>query len=43
MAGHARSTELQRLVEAGWAMPVDAERAFARVHRAPGAEHRGQL
>ncbi len=30
MAGHARSTELQRLVEAGWAMPVDAERAVVR-------------
>ncbi|MDR6415888.1 primosomal protein N' [Pseudarthrobacter sulfonivorans] len=30
MAGIARSTELQRLVEAGWAMPVEAERAFAR-------------
>lgn len=30
MAGHSRSTELQRLVEARWAMPVDADRAFAR-------------
>jgi primosomal protein N' (replication factor Y) len=30
MAGHARSTELQRLVEAGWAMPVEAERALVR-------------
>lgn len=30
MAGHARSTELQRLVEAGWAMPVEAERTFVR-------------
>ncbi len=30
MAGHCRSTELQRLVEAGWAMPVEADRAFAR-------------
>lgn len=30
MAGHARSTELQRLVEAGWAMPVEAERVFVR-------------
>lgn len=30
MAGHARSTELQRLVEAGWAMPVEAERAHVR-------------
>ncbi|HEY8700292.1 MAG TPA: primosomal protein N' [Arthrobacter sp.] len=30
MAGHARSTELQRLVETGWAMPVDADRAVVR-------------
>jgi primosomal protein N' (replication factor Y) len=30
MAGHSRSTELQRLVEAGWAMPVEAERTFVR-------------
>ncbi|MGY4542089.1 primosomal protein N' (replication factor Y) [Arthrobacter sp. UYNi723] len=30
MAGHSRSAELQRLVEAGWAMPVEADRAFAR-------------
>ncbi len=30
MAGHSRSTELQRLVETGWAMPVEAERAFVR-------------
>ena len=30
MAGHSRSTEVQRLVEAGWAMPVEADRAFAR-------------
>ncbi|MEO8284330.1 MAG: primosomal protein N' [Pseudarthrobacter sp.] len=30
MAGHARSTELQRLVEAGWATPVEAERSFVR-------------
>jgi primosomal protein N' (replication factor Y) len=30
MAGHTRSTELQRLVETGWAMPVDAERASVR-------------
>lgn len=30
MAGHARSTELQRLVETGWAMPVEAERTFLR-------------
>lgn len=30
MAGHSRSTELQRLVEAGWAMPVEADRGFVR-------------
>jgi primosomal protein N' (replication factor Y) len=30
MEGHARSTELQRQVEAGWAMPVEAERALVR-------------
>lgn len=30
MAGHTRSTEAQRLVETGWAMPVDADRAFVR-------------
>ncbi len=30
MAGHSRSTELQRLVETGWAMPVDAERPAVR-------------
>ena len=30
MAGHARSTELQRLVESGWAMPVDADRPVVR-------------
>ena len=30
MAGHTRSTELQRLVEAGWAMPVDAGRTALR-------------
>jgi primosomal protein N' (replication factor Y) len=30
MAGHSRSTELQRLVETGWAMPVDAERTAVR-------------
>ncbi|WP_251043449.1 primosomal protein N' [Arthrobacter sp. ISL-48] len=30
MAGHTRSTELQRLVETGWAMPVDADRAVVR-------------
>ncbi|KIC65619.1 hypothetical protein [Pseudarthrobacter phenanthrenivorans] len=30
LAGHARSTEVQRLVEAGWAVPIDAERAVLR-------------
>lgn len=30
LAGHTRSTEAQRLVDAGWAMPVDAERAVVR-------------
>ncbi|MDQ0633822.1 primosomal protein N' (replication factor Y) [Arthrobacter pascens] len=30
MAGHTRSTELQRLVETGWALPVDADRAVVR-------------
>ncbi|UZX03530.1 primosomal protein N' [Arthrobacter sp. CDRTa11] len=30
MAAHTRSTEAQRLVEAGWAMPVDAGRAVVR-------------
>ncbi len=30
MAAHSRSTELQRLVEAGWAMPIDAERPYLR-------------
>ncbi len=30
MAGHTRSTEAQRLVETGWAMPVDADRAVVR-------------
>ncbi|MGK3955889.1 primosomal protein N' [Arthrobacter sp. R4] len=30
MAGHSRSTELQRLVETGWAMPVVAERTAVR-------------
>lgn len=30
MAGHSRSTELQRLVETGWAMPVDADRTAVR-------------
>lgn len=30
LAGHTRSTELQRLVDAGWAMPVEAERSVVR-------------
>lgn len=30
LAGHSRSTEAQRLVEAGWAMPVAAERPVVR-------------
>lgn len=30
LAGHARSTEVQRLVDAGWAMPVDADRTVLR-------------
>lgn len=30
LAAHSRSTELQRLVETGWAMPVDAERTAVR-------------
>ncbi|KRE46129.1 primosomal protein N' [Arthrobacter sp. Soil736] len=30
LAGHTRSTELQRLVDAGWAMPVEAERTVVR-------------
>jgi primosomal protein N' (replication factor Y) len=30
LAGHARSTEVHRLVEAGWAMPVEAERMVLR-------------
>ncbi|MET3933959.1 primosomal protein N' [Arthrobacter sp. OAP107] len=30
LAGHARSTEVQRLVDAGWAMPVEAERTVIR-------------
>ncbi|MBP1136082.1 primosomal protein N' (replication factor Y) [Arthrobacter sp. PvP023] len=30
MAAHTRSTELQRLVEAGWARPVDADRPEVR-------------
>ncbi|HEY9358491.1 MAG TPA: primosomal protein N', partial [Arthrobacter sp.] len=30
MAGHTRSTELQRLVETGWATPIDAERPALR-------------
>lgn len=29
-AGHTRSTETQRLVEAGWAWPVEADRAVVR-------------
>ncbi|MET1064820.1 MAG: primosomal protein N' [Arthrobacter sp.] len=29
-AGHTRSTETQRLVEAGWARPVEADRAVVR-------------
>ncbi len=29
-AGHARSTETQRLVESGWAWPVEANRAVVR-------------
>ncbi|HJW01182.1 MAG TPA: primosomal protein N' [Arthrobacter sp.] len=29
-AGHTRSTELQRLVETGWATPIDAERPALR-------------
>ena len=43
LAGHTRSTELQRLVDAGWAMPVEAERTVIRSHRSAGAEHRRQL
>ncbi|MDN4645686.1 primosomal protein N' [Arthrobacter sp. PsM3] len=30
LAGHTRSTETQRLVEAGWAWPVDADRTIVR-------------
>ncbi len=30
LAGHARSTEAQRLVESGWAFPVEADRAVLR-------------
>lgn len=30
LAGHSRSTEAQRLVDAGWAMPVDAARPVVR-------------
>ena len=30
LAGHARSTETQRLVESGWARPVEANRAVVR-------------
>ncbi|UTT67916.1 primosomal protein N' [Arthrobacter sp. DNA4] len=30
LAGHARSTEVQRLVEAGWAVPVEAGRSAVR-------------
>ncbi|UKA73697.1 primosomal protein N' [Arthrobacter sp. FW306-07-I] len=30
LAGHARSTEVQRLVEAGWAVPVETERGTLR-------------
>jgi primosomal protein N' (replication factor Y) len=30
LAGHTRSTEAQRLVDVGWAMPVDAERPVVR-------------
>lgn len=30
LAGHARSTETQRLVESGWARPVEADRAVVR-------------
>jgi primosomal protein N' (replication factor Y) len=30
LAGHARSTETQRLVESGWAWPVEAERTVVR-------------
>lgn len=30
LAGHARSTETQRLVESGWAFPVEADRPVVR-------------
>lgn len=30
LAGHARSTEVQRLVESGWALPVEADRPVVR-------------
>ena len=30
LAGHSRSTETQRLVESGWAQPVEAQRAAMR-------------
>jgi primosomal protein N' (replication factor Y) len=30
LAGHTRSTETQRLVETGWALPVEAERSVIR-------------
>jgi primosomal protein N' (replication factor Y) len=30
LAGHTRSTETQRLVESGWAWPVEADRAVVR-------------
>ncbi|MDQ0756342.1 primosomal protein N' [Arthrobacter sp. B3I4] len=30
LAGHARSTETQRLVESGWAFPVEADRSVVR-------------
>lgn len=30
LAGHARSTEVQRLVDAGWAQPVEADRPATR-------------
>ncbi len=43
LAGHTRSTETQRLVEAGWARPVEADRAGRPPDRSAGAEHRRQL
>jgi primosomal protein N' (replication factor Y) len=30
LAGHARSTEVQRLVDTGWALPVEADRTLVR-------------